>query len=184
VTPVAVLDACALVPYHLTNVLLAFAEAELFEPRWSERIVAEATRALTLKLGLPPEKVAKRMDAMGGAFPEAAVAGFEPLEAALLCDPKDRHVLAAAIAGGAQRIVTFNLKDFPEAACGQHGVEAVHPDRFLLGLLAGNPVDAVAALEECASVLVNPAMTPGQVLSQMAGAAPGFTGAMRQIIEG
>ena len=30
--------------------------------------------------------------------------------------PKDRHVLATAVRTGAQTIVTFNLKDFPEAA--------------------------------------------------------------------
>ena len=30
--------------------------------------------------------------------------------------PKDRHVLAAALRTGAQTIVTFDLKDFPEAA--------------------------------------------------------------------
>jgi predicted nucleic acid-binding protein len=166
----------------LANVLLTFAEADLFEPRWSERIVSEAARALAEKLGIPPEKVAKRMAAMGEAFPEAAVAGFEPLEAGLGCDPKDRHVLAAAIASGAEYVVTFNLRHFPEADCKPHGIKAVHPDAFLLELLAGGPAEAAAALEECAAGLANPPMTPGQVLSQMADAAPGFSDAMRQVI--
>jgi hypothetical protein len=167
----------------LANVLLTFAEGDLFEPRWSERIVAEATRALAEKLGIPPEKVAKRMGAMRRAFPEAAVAVFETLEPGLECHPKDRHVLAAAIASGAEYVVTFNLRHFPEAACKPYGINAVHPDAFMLDLLAGSPAEAAAALEQCAASLANPAMTPGQVLAQMADAAPGFSDAMRQIVE-
>jgi hypothetical protein len=182
-TSVAVLDACALVPYKLTSVLLAFAEADLFKPAWSERILEETTRALVDKLGRPPDKIAKRMGAMRRAFPEAEVAGFEPLEPSLGCDHKDRHVLAAAIAAGAEHVVTFNLRDFPDTACKPHGVRAVHPDVFLLDLLTGSPAEAAAALEECAAGLANPVMTPRQVLSQVADAAPGFSDAMRQIIE-
>lgn len=46
--------------------------------------------------------------------------------------PKDRHVLAAAVVCGAQTIVTFNLKDFPEDALVHWNVEAQSPDEFLI----------------------------------------------------
>ena len=49
-----------------------------------------------------------------------------------LPDLDDRHVLAAAIAGRADVIVTKNLKDFPPAALQPHGIEAQHPDTFLI----------------------------------------------------
>ena len=32
-------------------------------------------------------------------------------------DPKDRHVLAAAVAAGSELIVTFDVGDFPLEAC-------------------------------------------------------------------
>jgi hypothetical protein len=51
---------------------------------------------------------------MATAFTDANVTGWEAVAAGLdLPDPDDRHVLAAAIAGGGQSLVTFNLKDFP-----------------------------------------------------------------------
>jgi hypothetical protein len=49
-----------------------------------------------------------------------------------LHDPDDRHVLAAAIVGRADVIVTANLKDFPAEALAPHGIEAQHPDTFLI----------------------------------------------------
>ena len=64
---------------------------------------------------------------------------FPPLrlEASLLhgCDPKDRHVLAAAVRADAAAIVTFNLDDFPARSVGPYQVEVLHPDEFLLDQL-------------------------------------------------
>ena len=78
---------------------------------------------------------------MHGAFEEAEVdaAEIERLEPAMTNDPSDRHVLAAAVAAGSELIVTFNLDDFPAEACEPLGVEAIHPDDFLLDLHDLNP---------------------------------------------
>ena len=40
-------------------------------------------------------------------------------------------MLAAAIVGRADVIVTFNLKDFPSESLEAYGIEAQHPDVFL-----------------------------------------------------
>ena len=48
--------------------------------------------------------------------------------------PKDRHVLAAAVAAGADSIITCNLRDFRREACQPHGVVAEHPDDVLLDM--------------------------------------------------
>jgi len=66
------------------------------------------------------ERVAELMNC---AVADCLVVGFEPLEAGLtsLPDPNDRHVLAAAIHSGAREIVTFNLRDFPDAVLGPYG---------------------------------------------------------------
>jgi len=65
---------------------------------------------------------------MREAFDDSLITGWEDLEGGLsLPDKDDRHVIAAAIKGGAQTIITANLADFPAAALGPLGLEAVHP---------------------------------------------------------
>ena len=49
---------------------------------------------------------------------------------AQLLVPDDVHVLAAAIAGHADCIVTANLKDFPENALAPFGIQVIHPTSF------------------------------------------------------
>jgi hypothetical protein len=73
------------------------------------------------------------------AFPEANVRDFESLVSILTNAPKDRHVLAAAIKGNASLLVTFNLRDFPAESLVAWGVNAVHPQDYLLTLYSMNP---------------------------------------------
>ena len=60
-----------------------------------------------------------------------------------LPDPDDRHVLAAAIAGGAEVLMTLNRADFPTRALARHGILLREPDGFLTELI-GEGVDLVA----------------------------------------
>ncbi|MBK1869454.1 PIN domain-containing protein [Aestuariivirga sp. YIM B02566] len=78
-------------------------------------------------------------------LPTADVTGYEPhIPQLTLPDPDDRHVLAAAIAAGASRIVTWNLADFPAAVLAPHNVVAQNPDDFLMGLYVAAPDVTIA----------------------------------------
>ena len=79
-------------------------------------IAAEVTRTLEEKLGLTKVQTQHLIDELMTHFGDAWVKDYEPLIPAMNNHPKDRHVLAAAVRTGAQTIVTFNLKDFPEEA--------------------------------------------------------------------
>lgn len=143
----AVLDACVLFPPVLRDILLGCAEAGLYEPKWSERILEEWARAV-VKLGPGAEAQARGMGAvMREVFPRAMVAAAPGVEARLvLPDPNDTHVLAVAVASGADAIVTFNAADFPRHVLAGEGVARRDPDGFLWELWSGDPVAAGAVI--------------------------------------
>jgi len=162
----AVLDANVLYPFSLRDTLLRLAELELHTPLWSARILEEMTRNL-VEHRITEEQAARIATAVRAAFEEAEVdaAEIERLEPAMTNDPKDRDVLAAAVAADSELIVTLDLDDFPPAACEPLGVEAIHPDQFLLDLYDLNPEAVRAALEEQAADL-----NPPWPLEQLLGA--------------
>jgi predicted nucleic acid-binding protein len=129
---IAVLDACVLFNASVRDTLLVQAEnPAVYLPRWSEEILETTRRNLVKRRRIPEDKAARLVTTLQRAFPEACVSGFETLSGVMKNDPKDRHVLAAAVKCGAQTIVTFNVRDFPEEALEQWGIEAQHPDDFL-----------------------------------------------------
>ena len=110
---VVILDACVLLPMPMADTLLRLAEDPAFYlPRWSKETLTEVHRNLQ-KWGYTAAQADRRVKAMNEMLEEAEVDGYEPLFGSMTNDPKDRHVLAAAVRAGAHAIVTDNVKDFP-----------------------------------------------------------------------
>jgi hypothetical protein len=111
------------------------------------------------------------------------VEGWEPLEDSMGNHVKDRHVLAAAVRGHANVIVTSNLRDFPSTACEPWDVEVQHPDTFLLYELELAPAVILNVLQEQASSTGKPphhSMTLGDVLASLENCgAPVFVSEVR-----
>ncbi len=145
----AVLDACVLYPTVLRELFQGAAEAGLFQPVFSERILREWVLA-TAKLGPAASALAAGEAAvLRAAFPRAVVREHPEIEARLLLpDPDDRHVLATAIASGADAIVTFNAQDFPGHVLAAEGVVRRDPDGFLWELHSRHP-EVMARIVDC-----------------------------------
>ena len=177
----AVLDASVLYPLPLRDTLLCVAETGLYEPCWSKRILDEAANSLIAD-GRATEAQARHMlDAMLGAFdaasmPHEVIARLEP---AMTNEAKDRHVLATAVAGDAQAIVTLNLKHFPDDACEPFAVEPLHPDVFLLDLYGLDPQATYNAVERQAAALTRPPMTIDELLDRLGATVPDFAQALQ-----
>lgn len=129
----ALFDANVLYSVPVTDIVMELASTGLFRALWSDDIGDEWVRSVARdRPDLPVEKIERRRTNMAHALPQARVTGYRKLIAGLdLPDPDDRHVLAAAIAGRADVIVTFNLVDFPPDAVEPFGIEVQHPDEFL-----------------------------------------------------
>lgn len=156
----AVFDACVLYPAPLRDLLMWLALSGRFRARWSEQIHEEWTRNLRRnRPDLDAALLARTVDLMNRAVPDALVSGHEALVDALhLPDPNDRHVLAAAIRCGASVIVTFNQKDFPADTLAAYGVETQHPDEFIDNLFDLDPASVVSAAQKQRQSLQNPAI--------------------------
>lgn len=144
----AVLDACVLYPTVMREMLIGVAEAGLYEPIWSARLLEEWARAAA-RLGPEQEAVARgEVARLRGAWPKAERVTKQGLEARLwLPDEGDIHVLATAISAGADVIVTMNRRDFPRGLLAEEALARADPDAFLLGYFHAAPeaVGEVAA---------------------------------------
>jgi predicted nucleic acid-binding protein len=178
----AVLDARCLVPIALADTFLSLAEKELFHPLWSDRILDETLQTLKrIYRTRNPLRLEACVTTTRQAFPEASVHGWEDLEEGIAkhwADPHDAHVVAAAVRGRAELIVTLNLKDFPDGLLAEWGLHAIAPDNFLLDLWDLNQGEVTEALHRQAKRANHPALAVGDVLGRLTQFAPGFCAAV------
>lgn len=164
-----VYDACVLYPAPLRDLLMRLALTGLFQARWTEQIHDEWTRSVAAKRpDLSAASLARCRELMNEHVPDSLVVGYESLIPTLsLPDPDDRHVLAAAIHGGAGVIVTFNLRDFPASTLANHSIEAVHPDEFITNLWTESPDAVIDAARRQRASLKKPPKTAAELLAAL-----------------
>lgn len=156
-----VLDACVLYPSFLRDLLIRLGLTGLYQPKWSAIIEDEWQRNLLAdRTDLTQEQVQRTATLMNKAVPDAMITGFEPLiDSIALPDVDDRHVVAAAVRSHAEIIVTLNLKDFPTPELDTFGIEALHPDDFIMDLFDLNCALVLSAVSTQRSNLRNPPMS-------------------------
>jgi len=167
---VVFLDASVFYPALLRNLLMHLALRDLFKARWSDRVHEEWIEALLRnRPDLKFAQLARTRRLMDENVDEALVSGYEHLIGQLtLPDPKDCHVLAAAIHGGASVIVTANLRDFPAKVLAAYGIEAQHPHAFVSARLDEYQEEVLAALHEMRLDLKNPLFSMPVLLASLA----------------
>jgi len=166
---VVLYDACVLYPALLRDFLMWLGLSGCIQARWSRTIQDEWKRnVLRNRPGLSRSQLDRVSDLMDKAIPDCLVEGYEDLMVDLhLPDPDDRHVLAAAIHGEASVIVTFNLRDFPRGVLAPFGIEALHPDDFILQLLEQDATAVISAAQRQRAQLVHPSFNTDHYLEML-----------------
>ena len=166
---VVLLDACVLYPAPLRDFLMRLSTEGVLQPRWTEIILEEWVRnLLKARPDLSEKRLNRTRSLMLAYRPDALITKFESLIPSLtLPDPDDRHVLAAAIHGGCEAIVTFNLRDFPSATLATHQLVAIHPDEFLLGCFGDYSSQIVTALRNQQRSLTSPPVSLNQLMDTL-----------------
>ena len=162
----ALYDACVLYPAPLRDLLMQLAMLDLFRAKWSNAIHDEwITAVLRERKDLKRALLERTRDLMNSHVRDCLVEDFEAL---IPPAPGGRHVLAAAIRGRADVIVTYNLADFPTAALAPYAIETQHPDEFLAHLADLCPVAVCFAAKSIRARLKNPVVSPDDYLDALA----------------
>ena len=163
---IVIYDACVLYPAPLRDLLMRLALTDLFQAKWTRHIHYEwMINLLKKRQDLTREQVERIREKMDSHIRDCLVFGYEDLIDGLeLPDPKDRHVLAAAIKAHAQTIVTFNLSDFPAKYILKYDIEVQHPDEFLRHLIDLAPGKFLHAVHETRLSLTKPPKNPDEYL--------------------
>lgn len=166
----ALIDANVFYTMAATDIILETARAGLIRAHWTDLIHDEWINGLHRnEPSRTRDILERRRRAMDAAVRDALVTGFEHLIPTLtLPDPNDRHVLAAAIISRCDLIVTFNLRDFPNDALASHGIAAVHPDAFLIGLMDAQEGAFLACVKTTRTRMKNPPRTPEEHVARLA----------------
>jgi hypothetical protein len=161
------LDACVLYPAPLRSLLMYLALTDLFGAKWTDAVHEEWMRSVQRDYpDISRAKAERVRDLMNADVRDCLVTDYDDLIPALtLPDPDDRHVLAAAIRAGADVIVTINLADFPAATLKTYGIEAQHPDDFVIHLLDLAPGTVCAAVKRQRESLRNPPKSAEELLA-------------------
>ena len=165
----AIIDACVLGGGLKRNIILSLAEAGLFRPYWSARILDETEKAI-LAISKGTADPGRQRRAIERAFPEAIVSPSESANLfGSLPDPDDEHVLAAAIAARCDTLVTDNLKDFPQDVLDRWGIEVMSPDDFITNAMDLDHAAAIGALRDMRARLKDPKYTVSALVLKLEG---------------
>ncbi|MCZ8134293.1 MAG: PIN domain-containing protein [Algoriphagus sp.] len=163
------LDANVLFSVPIRDTLLTFAQFGFFSPRWTDLVQKEWMRNVMKKRpDIPESNLERTIQEMNNAFPDAEVTlqkGFS--EIIKLPDPGDVHVVLGAMEGQCSKIVTLNLKDFPQDQLSPFQIEAIHPDEFMISLLSKTREESMAAFSVQVNRLKNPPMDALTVISYL-----------------
>ena len=164
----ALLDANTLYPAPLRDLLLSLAVDGLYHARWTARIHDEWTRNLAINRPELAECLPQLVALMNQSVSDCLIENYEALiDGLVLPDVDDRHILAAAITGHVDAIVTFNLKDFPAEVLGRYNIEALHPDDFVLNQLELRQIDALAAIKAMRARLRHPPQSAADLIATL-----------------
>jgi predicted nucleic acid-binding protein len=161
----AILDANVLYPQLVRDTLLSLAVERLYHARWTTTIHAEWMRNLAKDRPDIATKLPQLAEQMNTSVPDCLVTNYEKLITSIdLPDPDDRHVVAAAIAGHADAIVTFNTKDFPADVLQPYGIEVQHPDEFVMNQLQLQKIPALSAIKKMRARWTNPSRSAQELI--------------------
>lgn len=171
----AVLDADVLVPILTCDLLLTAFEEHLYRPVVTDKILIEVERNLVrAHRDLDPARLRRRVEAMRRALrvniqPDAE--GGANVEG---INPKDRHVVAAALDARADLVVTNDRRLRREIAALEGSLRALTPDSFAVDLFDRDRTGLERVVEDLIAKRVRRPVDRAGLVAKLAPAHPGL----------
>lgn len=157
----------------------------MYKAYWSDDILVEVRRNSIEELQMSETEIDRTLTnmRMTKAFEDSLIETrqYGPLISVMTNDPKDRHVLAAAVVSGAKLIVTPNTRDFQRTALAPYDIEVKTPDQFLLDLFDFDP-DRVIRVISYYSLRRRSGKSVRAILDQLTKTVPGFSAEVEHYI--
>ena len=170
----ALIDANVLASAPKRDLILTLARAGMCRFRWTRRIMEETESALVsmflargFENAASQSRAAASTAAMVGAFPEAMIDGDfsnTPVYDGIP-DPKDHHILHAAIRCQAPMLVTDNIRDFPSYVLKPHANEIATAEDIIVDTIDLDSVRAAKAVKGLRMRLDNPPLDAKALLA-------------------
>jgi predicted nucleic acid-binding protein len=180
-------DTNVLYPFSVMDLMLGLTEDAVHEILWTETLLAEWERVIVRSGRRSAESAAAITAAIREFFDEGQVAegdyvGLIPEMPGK--DPDDRHHMAAAVAGNASVIVTWNRADFPTADLARYGIQVVDPDEYLCELIVDLPNEVTDTVVRIAGEKRRPPMTAFDICDSLRNAGvEGFAVRLRNHLD-
>jgi len=181
-------DTNVLFPFSLMDLMPSLAEDYVHDVVWSDRLLDEWQRVIVREGHRSPEAAALIADHIRAGFADSRIPedAYKHLLAELDGPDHDElHHIAAAIAGNAETLITWNLPDFPTEALGPHGITVTPPDPYLCSLLEQVPDEVLTTIGRMAARKRRPPMSPLDIVNALERArVPAFAHRVRQMLTG
>ncbi|MEV3979871.1 PIN domain-containing protein [Nonomuraea sp. NPDC049758] len=179
-------DTNVLFPFSLMDLMLALTEDAVHTWVWSDHLLSEWERVIVREQHRSAHAAARIGEVIREFFADSRISEddykhlIDQMEGP---DLDDRHHMAAAIAGRARTLVTWNVTDFPASFLGRHGVSVSTPDAYLCSLLSRSSREVLGVLARMAAGKRRPPMTTYDVLTALDRAGvPGFARGARNLL--
>ncbi|WP_341669174.1 PIN domain-containing protein [Alcaligenes sp. SDU_A2] len=160
---VLVLDTCVLISNVLRRLLLAMADAGVFQPAWSPVIGDEWRRNAGRLWKVMPVSIDEQWEQLQQTYPQADLGDATAFKDGLRhSDAKDWHVIATARAaqqrypGQAVGILTRNIKDFNRSELRRLGLTLWEPDQYLAQCMQDQPLVLRRLLDGLPDLMLTP----------------------------
>jgi predicted nucleic acid-binding protein len=170
---VAALDADVLVPILSCDLLLTAFDLGLYEPVVSNEALVEVERNLIADFPhLDPVSIRRRIGQMRHALEDNLVDAGSVDDVPDAINPKDRHVIAAALAGEASVVITNDRRLRAETETADVGLLAMSADDFAAHLWELMPDDVDEVIKTLVAKRAKRPVTAGELVEALRGPFP------------